>query len=140
MTFWAVLCQHFKNLILELSAANHKYLNYFLMYFHYCVFGCKHLYWILWILESKLEYFWKMLRQILRNPWFKPILLPFCIESFICRNISDSSSLSVLKLITKVKSLIFKFFKITKIVPVSVPSTDNESYTVIYNFLGAEEN
>jgi hypothetical protein len=52
-----------------------------------------------------------MLRQILRNPWFKRILLPFCIECFICKNISDSSCLSVFKLITKVKSLIFKFFQ-----------------------------
>ena len=69
-----------------------------------------------------------MLRKILRNPWFKPILVPFSIKSFICRNISDSSSQSVLKLITYVKSLIFKNFKITQIDPGSVPSTDDESY------------
>ena len=65
-----------------------------------------------------------MLRKILRNPWFKPILLPLSIESFIYRNISDSSPQSVLKLITQVKSLIFK---IPKIVRGSVRSTDNES-------------
>ena len=60
----------------------------------------------------------------LRNPWFKPTVLPFSTESFICRNISDSSSQSIFKLITQVKSLIFK---ITKIVPGSVPGADNES-------------
>jgi hypothetical protein len=38
-------------------------------------------------------------KKILINPYFSPILLPFCIESNICRNISDSSSQSVLKLI-----------------------------------------
>ena len=30
MTFWTVLCQHFKCLILELTAANLMYLNYYL--------------------------------------------------------------------------------------------------------------
>ena len=67
-----------------------------------------------------------MLRKILRNPWFKPIFIPFCGENFICRNISDSSSQSVLKLI-KSKKFDFQIFKIPKIVLGSVPSTDNES-------------
>ena len=61
-------------------------------------------------------------------------MLPFCIESFICRNISDSSSQSVLKLITQIKSLIKKKFQITKIVRTSVlSSTDVTMSHIPYN-------
>jgi hypothetical protein len=98
------------------------------MLFNNSEFGCLNHYWILLTYESKLAYYQEMLGKILIKSYFKPILIPFWIESSFCRNISDSSSQSVSKLIMQVKSLIFKIFKIAKIVPGSVPSTVNESY------------